>query len=118
MVMTNGWSNELSACLLSIVRQVADTNRKKTGRPTAGHIDIRHRPALYQILHHDPWLYVDEIVKRVNEHPTVIGERNYNENHVMRQLSVDGFSLKKMRKFASERDEAERNLYWRQMVEL
>jgi len=80
MVMTNGWSNELSACLLSIVRQVADTNRKKTGRPTAGHIDIRHRPALYQILHHDPWLYVDEIVKRVNEHPTVIGERNYNEN--------------------------------------
>lgn len=98
--------------------QVAGTSRKNMGRPTTGHIDVRHRPALYQILHHDPWLYVDEIVKRVNEHPTVYGERNYNENHVMRQLSVDGFSLKKMRKFASERDEAERNLYWRQMVEL
>jgi len=37
---------------------------------------------------------------------------------VFRQLKVDGFSLKKMRKFASERDEAERNVYWAEMTQL
>ena len=56
------------------------TVKKREGQLLGTLTYIRHRPALYQILHHDPWLYVDEIVKRVNEHPTVIGERNYNEN--------------------------------------
>ena len=66
---------------------------------------------LYQILHHDPWLFIDERVARLNEHPVVHGEAVYSDWHVFRQLVVCGFSLKKMRKFASERDEADRNVH-------
>ena len=57
---------------------------------------------LYQILHHDPWLFIDELVSRLNDHPVVHGEAVYNDWHVFRQLKVGGFSLRKMRKFASE----------------
>ena len=58
---------------------------------------------LYQILRHDPsWLFIDELVSRLNDHPVVHGEAVYNDWHVFRQLKVGGFSLKKMRKFASE----------------
>lgn len=87
-------------------------------RPATGHINVLHRPVLYQILHHDPWLFIDELVSRLNDHPVVHGAAVYNDWHVFRQLKVDGFSLKKMRKFASERDEAERNVYWAEMTQL
>ena len=70
------------------------------------------------ILQRDPWLYLDEIVERLNTHPCVVNCRAYNINHIGRQLAVDGFSLKKMRKFASEQDEIERLAYWQAMTAL
>ena len=41
-------------------------------RPSNGHIDAEHRPLLYLIIEQDPWLYLDELVDRLNNHPMVL----------------------------------------------
>ena len=111
----------LNACLWLMTRdrrrwtgvdfQVAGSTAR---RPDTGHIDVVHRPVLYMIIEQDPWLYLDEIVKRLNEHPMVAG-RVYSMAAIFRQLAIDKFSLTKMRKFASEQDERKRVVYWQAM---
>ncbi len=87
------------------------------GRPSSGNVDVTHRPALYQIVQREPWLFIDEIVERMNTHPSVINKQ-YKINHIQRQLIRDGFSLKKMRKFAAEQNSAKRMKYWEEMVQI
>ena len=85
-------------------------------RPSNGHIDAEHRPLLYLIIEQDPWLYLDELVDRLNNHPMVL-TRIYDIYHVFRQLALDGFSLTKMRKFAAEKNGRLRTRYWNFMTE-
>lgn len=85
-------------------------------RPSTEYIAAEHRAVLYIIVHADPWLYLDEIVQRLNDHPMVL-TRIYKLHHVFRQLALDGFSLTKMRKFAAEKDERLRTRYWEVMTQ-
>ena len=54
-------------------------------------MDITHRPLLHAIVKDDPWLYLDEIVARLNTNPFVYG-RVYSVWQVSRQLALDGYS--------------------------
>lgn len=66
-----------------------------------------------------PWLYLDEISSAVNEESCLHYGRDckqYSRNYVHSVLIQSGYTLKKMRAKAAERDEANRDLYWRAVV--
>ena len=66
---------------------------------------------LLEIITLDPYLYLDEIAGRLNSHPHV-APTTYTSDQIYRQFALDGYSLKKMRRFAAERDEAQRAQFW------
>ena len=99
------------------------TGSQRNGRRVTGHIKVLHRLVLYQILRRDPWpLALHRRDRATACHgPTrtlrcgASSRYTTGDWHVFRQLKVGGFefSLKKMGKFASGRDETEkRNAHW------
>ena len=63
-----------------------------------------------------PWLYLDEIAREVNREsrtrPDIDG-KSYSPQYCHAQLHACGWTMKRMRAKAAERDEALRSMYWR-----
>lgn len=71
---------------------------------------------ILSLLETRPWLYLDELATAVNAMSRRLDGaacKTYSRQYVHEQLVACGWSLKKMRAKAAERDEANRELYWR-----
>ena len=53
-------------------------------RPSNGHIDAEHRPPplLYLIIEQDPWLYLDELAGRLNNHPMILSSKHISASRL------------------------------------
>ena len=75
---------------------------------------------MMRVVSRTPWLYLDEIAREVNrasrERPDLDG-RSYSVQYCHAQLHACGWTMKKMRAKAAERDEAHRSAYWRAVGE-
>ena len=73
-----------------------------------------HGAVLISIVRAEPYLYLKEIAQAMTERTGV----EYSAGRCYYELKVRGYSLKKMRKKARQRDEQKRDAYWETITEL